>query len=78
MDQLEGSMTCPLCGALVNATLRKCGSCGEILSTEPARRAKSSFTTPFGNVLYLAPFLIALGVAGLLPLIAWLRRLLSP
>jgi len=77
MDQLEGRTVCPMCGAPVSSPNRKCATCGEALSTEPVRRAQSTFTTPLGNVLYLATFFIVIGVAVLLPLIAWLRRLLS-
>src|SRR5260370_19365462 len=77
LDQLEGDMRCPMCGAHVSATLHKCGTCGELLQSEPVRRAQVSFTTPFGNLLYLAPFLILVSAAVLLPLIAWLRKLLD-
>jgi hypothetical protein len=63
-----------MCGSPVEAAVGKCATCGEILSPASDRRAGSSFKTPSGNLLYLAPFVIAAVAGVLLSLIDWLRQ----
>jgi hypothetical protein len=69
--------TCPMCGAAATST-GKCLSCGEDLPPlDGKRRAHLPMLPPIEVFTFYPIALVAIVVALLLPLIAWLRHLLN-